>query len=190
MCEGNSVSVPFCNEQLEFSIKKLVPVGQGLEPNMGSRLSFNTSRNLTLDSLQHDLSGLCLGGGGEGGRGGDRGGGRGGEREGNSPASMSRNIISSTPGMDVDENLADSGPELDGLVVKPAAERGGYSLSLDQQMQGLALGESEREWGGEGVRSEASGREEAQVEEVTVGKITPKTRIVFTEKMSGSEVRY
>ena len=189
MCEGNRVSVPFCNEQLEFAIERVVLAGQSLEPNVGTRLSFNTSRNLTLDSLRHDLSGLYLGGE-------EGGGGREGERGRNPHLSISRNIITSTPGMDVDEIRTDSGAELgqvDGRVLKWAGEREECSLLLEQQMQGLDLGVSESGGGGERGRSycePVSEREEETPVEVTVCKVSPKTKIVFLESVGEREVMH
>lgn len=186
MCEGNIVSVLFCNEHVEFIVEKLVPVSQKLEPDMDSRLSFNTSKDLTArleDSLRLDMSGLCLG-----------------EQRGRScsPArpgtSSHQQIITSTPRMDVDEAPACSGVEsrqLGGPHLEPnqTTHRGGNTLSLEHQMQELGLADCESGSRGRGGNHCLHEGEEGLVE-VMACKITTKTKIVFLEdSRDGNEVR-
>ena len=191
MCEGNRVSVLFCNEDLEFIVENVIPDSRSLEPNTGTRLSFNTSQNLTTlleDSLQLDMSGLCLEG-----RGGEK---RGGSHSPHSPArltvpSQQQNIVTSTPWMDVDEAPVRSGSgsgQVDSLLLEPSqnADRKGGVVSLECQMQGLGLDD-----GCENVGGGGRGREdEGDMVEAVVCKVTPKTRIVFLERdlQGGSKV--
>ena len=183
MCEGNTVSVPFCHEELEFSVGTVIPVGRVPEPNSGSRLSLSTSsRNVTTlleDTLHLNLSGLCLGGGGGGG------GGRGGERSPSPSSPFMRtsvchlNVVTSTPGMEVDRGSpAHSGTE-SGHSENLEPNLGEESaVSLDQKLQGLGLD------GREGV----SEREDGPTVEVLVCKMTAKTKIVFVEDKCHGEV--
>ena len=185
------VSVLFCNEDIEFSVERVLPVSQRPEPNMESRLSFNTSLNLTTlleDSIQLDMSGLCLGEGG----GGEGGGERRDRSHHASPCSPTRshlNVVTSTPGMDVDEVPAHSGMEsgqLDGLHSEPNLAAHGrvgtdYTVSLEHQMQELGLTDSENVRGGGGEGDRVADRGEGLVE-VTVCKVTAKTKIVFLER--------
>lgn len=144
---------------------------------MGSRLSVDTSRTLTArleDSLLLDISGLCLG---EGGR----------ERS-CSPARPSNHcqVVTSTPGMDVDEGPAQSGTESGGPQLEPNhATRKRDTPSLEDQMQELDLADGEGDKvGGTPVRGQnllLCEGEEGLVE-VMACKITAKTKIVFLEK--------
>lgn len=185
MCEGNIVSVLFCNENIEFIVEKLIPVSQRLEPDMDSRLTFNTSKDLTTrleDSLRLDMSGLCLGE----------------QRERScSPArpgmSSHQQIIASTPRMDVDEAPTHSGMEsrqLGGPQLEPnqPTHRGGDTLLLEHQMQGLGLAESDS--GAQGRGGNHHLYEEEGLVEVMACKVTAKTRIVFLkEGRDGNEVK-
>lgn len=177
LCEGNTVSVLFCDEIIEFIVEKLIPVSQRLERNMGSRLSVDTSRTLSArleDSLLLDMSGLRLG---EGGR----------ERS-CSPARPSSHcrVVTSTPGMDVDEAPTQPGTEsgqLGGPQLEPnPATQKGATLSLEDQMQELGLADSDGDKvGGTPVRGENLLLHEGEegLVEVIACKITAKTKIVF-----------
>lgn len=168
-------------------VEKLIPVSQRLERNVGSGLSFNTSKDLTArleDSLLLDMSGLCLG---EGGR----------ERS-YSPARPSdhRRVITSTPGMDVDDAPARSGTDsghLGGPQLEPnhATWRGD---TLEDQMEQLGLADGGRDRvGGTPVRGQNVLLREGEegLVEVMACKITAKTKIVFLEEKleSGNTVR-
>lgn len=144
---------------------------------MGSRLSVDTSRTLTArleDSLLLDISGLCLG---EGGR----------ERS-CSPARPSSHcqVVTSTPGMDVDEGPAQSGTESGGPQLEPNhATRIRDTPSLEDQMQELDLADSEGDKvGGTPVRGQNLLLHEGEegLVEVMACKITAKTKIVFLEE--------
>ena len=181
LCEGNTVSVLFCNEIIEFMVEKLVPVSQRLERNMGSGLSVDTSRTLSVrleDSLLLDMFGLCLG---EGGR----------ERSCSParPSSHCQVVVTSTPGMDVDEAPAQSGTEsgqLRGPHLEPnRATHKEATLSLEDQMQELDLADGEGDKvGGTPVRGQNLLLHEGEegLVEVMACKITAKTKIVFLEE--------
>ena len=194
MCKGNVISVLFCNEDVDFTVERVIPVGQALEPKTGTRLSFNTSGNLTTlleDSLRLDIAELCL-------ETGDRGRHHGSPL--NSPARMTSlrcRAVTSTPGMEIDEAPTHSGMEsrqVDSPILKPnvsayGEENNERSILLEQQMKGLGLNDSEAGRDGGGRRgmswcqaSEGGGGEDEEVPvEVVVCKITMKTKIVFTE---------
>ena len=171
LCKGNTVSVPFCHEDIEFSVTKVLPFSPILEPNMGSCLSFNTStQNLTTlleDSLHLNISGLCLGGG--------AGGSPRLSPNQSSPTPMRTSsfshlkVITSTPGMDVDHESR-SGTESGHTGYLEPNHSQELANSLEDKLEGLGLDDHD------GV----SEREEHLVE-VLVCKITTKTQIVFVE---------
>ena len=188
VCQRNTVSVQFCNEDIHFTVEKVIPVSQIPEPNTGMRLSFNSSQSLATlleDGLQLDMSGLNLGGG-------ERG-----ERKSRSrhasPSSPARTAqschpetVTSTPRMDVDETPVHSGMESRHQLDVPRLERDGgdadCAISLEWQMAELGLGDGTRSEAAAGEREEQSeiSRGEGLVE-VTVCKVISKTRVVFVE---------
>lgn len=191
VCEGNTVSVLFCNEDLEFTVENVIPDSRSLEPSMGTPLRVNTSQNLTTlleGSLQLDMSGLCLG---------ER---RGEKRErSRSPRSPARlpvpsqqNIVASTPWMDVDQDPVHSGTEsgqVDSLLPEPSrtVDRKGGVASLECQMQGLGLDDHESVVGGG-----RGGGNEGELMEALVCKVTQKTKIVFLQcdQQGGDKVKW
>ena len=192
MCQGNTVSVQFCNEDIHFTVEKVIPVSQIPEPNTGMRLSFNSSQSLATlleDGLQLDMSGLSLGGGGRGGERGERKS-RSRHASPSSPARTAQSghpeTVTSTPRMDVDETPVHSGMEsrrhLDVPRLECEGEDADCAISLEWQMAGLGLGDGTRSEAAAGEREEPSeaSRGEGLVE-VTVCKITSKTRVVFVE---------
>ena len=158
LCEGNTVIIPFCHQDLEFSVEKVVPVwGQSLDSDVGMRLS--VSRNLTgvlEESLRLDMSGLRI-------------------SPSQSPAATRAapshlNIVTSTPGMEVDESKIHSRTEsiCRRLARTEIDSEGG--ASLERQLQGLDL---------EGEEEEEAGEGEGDLVEVVVCKVTAKTEVVF-----------